>query len=996
MVNIAVVFIYVQNPGKIMNGIEQAILEELLGEAKSHTTLLSRLAASSGSGGGKNPPSGFPKLADDASALSKSFGAVGFAAGTLAGVLTGTFSVALSFVETGLTNMANIAGNVYEGQKMLAQASINGTNGLSSFYDSLSNLPGVLGLAAQMFSYQTKVLEKNLQTFQAMSQSGATLGGNLDLVRESAKGMGLSMDEFANVMKNNTAYFLNFGETADAGAKALIKFNTTMINGTTGKALLGMGYSLEEANNMLGTYSATMGGVSREQLGNQKEMEGSVKSFAEELSASAILEGKSRQQKQEEMKERSLIAARENLMSKMTAEQKQAFVQVENAALRSGGKAAADAMLAHALGMGPVTKESQQYVGMFGESALKFNQMTDLAMTATASNASQIQTSLIKTGADAQFAQAQQSKNYGVALSAIALSGKGPQTIANAALLNEARLRESGMDSAKKIADRDMAVRGDLSKAQESEAGAVAQRAARAKYQGEWLMNSLAAMLEPLKPVLTALVHTFVEFVPKVISFGTDIVNKIIVPLFHNLFGGLKLDDIARPFKEFFSGLFGGRKMDFSGIEKSFEDVLGPLVRGLGFLFNSIDWFAVGTGVKKVFGILGEIGLVGAHGLFIGINILIGVFNVLSSVVTAVYNVVNTLLEPFGGFSGIIDDIESVFESLYEKFNTYILPVLDSAGSSLTQFSNWIDDSTKTIKGPLKVAFDALIFGIGAVAGYFGAMTLIQLAWSAVTSIATLGMAAFDIVVGIAAGALALLTSPVFLVVAGISLMAGLLYELYEHGFTFKTVLQELSLAGGYLKDVFSEFMDWLRGFLPSFLGGISDDQKKKNADQRAQNLKEREEEQKKIDDQNLQTKKERGIKEPAKPAIAPKLGLLTNPLAQLSQLSTPDTTNLQSQNLAKPKAQPTREAPKPAPKVIDNSKDKKEKLKAEKALEVQKDDNDVDKRQNNTNGPGTSNDDSIQLNRGVQMMIKLLREIDSNTGKTNNLIASGGNMFRR
>lgn len=46
--------------------------------------------------------------------------------------------------------------------------------------------------------------------------------------------------------------------------------------------------------------------------------------------------------------------------------------------------------------------------------------------------------------------------------------------------------------------------------------------------------------------------------------------------------------------------------------------------------------------------------------------------------------------------------------------------------------------------------------------------------------------------------------------------------------------------------------------------------------------------------------------------------------------------------------------------------------------------------------GPGTQNDVSIQLNNSIQTMIKLLREIDTNTGKTVNAISSSGNMFRR
>ena len=46
--------------------------------------------------------------------------------------------------------------------------------------------------------------------------------------------------------------------------------------------------------------------------------------------------------------------------------------------------------------------------------------------------------------------------------------------------------------------------------------------------------------------------------------------------------------------------------------------------------------------------------------------------------------------------------------------------------------------------------------------------------------------------------------------------------------------------------------------------------------------------------------------------------------------------------------------------------------------------------------GPGTQDAGSIQLNNNIQTMIRILRDIDNNTGKAVNIMAGSGNMFRR
>ena len=217
--------------------------------------------------------------------------------------------------------------------------------------------------------------------------------------------------------------------------------------------------------------------------------------------------------------------------------------------------------------------------------------------------------------------------------------------------------------------------------AQNSMAGATAQAAARAKYQGEWMMDLLNQAFLPLKPVLTWLVRTFAEFAPIVLNFGKNIITEVIVPLFHNLFGSVSFSDIFKPFSDFMSGFMGGQKLNLSGIEQGLEAVLGPLTRGIGALFSSIDWFTVGAGLRTVFGILVDVGAFAGRLLFDGINKAIGVFNVLSSVATVLYDIFDAVLAPFGGFKGILEDINPIFTGIKTIIDTDLMPAFDNAVS---------------------------------------------------------------------------------------------------------------------------------------------------------------------------------------------------------------------------------------------------------------------------------------------------------------------------
>ena len=580
-----------------MSGVSDAVLEELLEVNKAMAASLSAMAnqRGTGGGGGSRPDTGQAS----GIALGLFTKSVGFAAG----IMTGTFSHALNIASAGLVTLTSVGKTLIQNQMSLSEGAIAGTNSLSSLTAGLSNLPFGLGLVAQAMTYQTKVLEQNVKTYQEISESGARFGGSLAEVRISAKNMGLSMDEFSAVMKTNTPQLRFFGESAEDGAKKMVQFNSGLVKGDVGKQLLGMGYSLTEVNNLLGSYSAAIGGLNQNQFKDQKQMQQSVKFFAEELDASAQLEGKTRQQKEDEMKEASAQAAVRAKLSEMGPEEQKKYLAAYNAALRIGGKGAAEALQSQLLGLPPMTKAAQLFTAVNGEAAGTVKKLTDTITDG--SKATDARAKQDRLAAEGVVQSGNKYKELGTTAAALSMQNGDMAETINAGAKNYADNMNTNVKTAADAENRIKAVRSEQEKAQKSQVGATVQAQAQAKYAGD-LMNMLANALSPLFPVITDLIKAFSIIAPKVIKLGTDIVTQFIMPLFKDLFGGMKLDDIIKPFKDFFSGLFGSGGMDLAGAEKGVAGFLKPMIKFIGDAAKAIDWVAVGAAFRKTFQTVGN------------------------------------------------------------------------------------------------------------------------------------------------------------------------------------------------------------------------------------------------------------------------------------------------------------------------------------------------------------------------------------------------------
>lgn len=966
-----------------MNGAAEALLDELITINREQATFLRDIASRSGGAGGGGAGGG--GATREGNLLTGTFSAMGRVVSVAAGIVGGTFNVAMGLAAKGFQGLTQAGNTLWQNQMALAEGAIEGTNSLSSLTQGLERLPFGLGLVAQAMNYQTRVLEKNIATFQQMSQSGATLGGNLDQVRRSAAGMYLSMDEFSKLMQESAPMLRYLGGTSEEGARNLIKFNTGLIQGNVGKQLLSMGYTLEEVNGMLGSYASVVGGVQEGDVKNQKRMEQSVKNFAQELDLSAQLEGKTRKQKEEELKKAAAQAAVEAKLAGMTAEQKDKYAQALAAAQREG-QGAVDALHSEMLGFPPMTKAAQMYTAVVGDGAAA--QRRNAQIVNDNSTAAESRSRIDRNAAAATAANIRAYEEGGAALQAATFSNGALADQAQQSARSVADSRNKGIRTEEDALNRINETRAAQEEAQRSGVGATVQAQGQMRHFGG-LMEMLSEALAPLFPVVTALIQGFMEILPKVINFGGDIITKIIIPLFQDLFGGLTIDDVLGPFKDFFKGLFGSGEgaTTMESVRKGLSDFLKPITTFIGDIVKAIDWVAVGAVFRTTFQTIGRViqGLANIIGTIFGGDGgafgkgLQDAFERLGSIVNRIVEVVENIIQGavatplfenmktfflklFDVAFTIVEVILNIIESPIGKF---VFAILGTAANTLFEMFNAVLDVIMGIVSIVEGIFDILsgdfseglskIFGgigdiIGGVVDFFGSILsgilsalgdalsyilflVVEMGKGIIDWFSNLGTMISNLLSAAWEGIVSAVTGMVNAVVNGFIALKDGIYNFFTEG--YKTILDDIWNS---IKSIFSMVVDGIKNIAGDVWDKITSwgsDEEEATPERPAAST-------------PAQPRQPASREPPRPPAREPAAPPTTAPA------TTAPTTSASPQALGA----------------------------AGRAAAMA--------------GPGGASADSATLNNNLQLMVRNLREISDNTKRTADLLASNGNLFRR
>jgi len=239
-----------------------------------------------------------------------------------------------------------------------------GTAQASDAFGALDKLPGVLGTVMGLFGKVASYQQDNMKSYQQITAAGANLGGSLTDLRQAALNSYMTLDQFSNLIKNNSDAFTRMGGTVNDGVKAFTAFSNGLIKSESGSQLLALGYTTEQLNNGMATYIAATGGRNRAEMADRDKLAAGAKNYFEQLDALATITGISKEEQEKSMKERAANEAWQAHLGTLTVEERAKAEAAANEARTRGGKGAEQALMSAAMGFPPMTKAAQEYTAV--------------------------------------------------------------------------------------------------------------------------------------------------------------------------------------------------------------------------------------------------------------------------------------------------------------------------------------------------------------------------------------------------------------------------------------------------------------------------------------------------------------------------------------------------------------------------------------------------------------------------------------------------------
>jgi hypothetical protein len=388
---------------------------------------------------------------------------------------------------------------------------MDGTASASGIFKTLGQeLPGVIGMVVSGMGRLIAIQEQNFQAYQQLTQNGISFGGSLTSMRQAAANAYLTLDQFQNVLKNNSQMLAMLGGTADQGAMSFAKMSGELMQSEAGRHLQSLGYTSEEVAGGMANYLTMSGGRNAQEMKNTKAITDASAQYMEQLDGLARITGESRQQQQEQMKAQAANAAWQAKLANMSEAEKAKMTAGLANAMAVGGKGAADAYQSKILGIPPISQEARLFTATMGEANNAIMKSADVAMDSSKSMADLNET-FFDAATGIQVDMSKFSEEQKAAL--IAQGGPLGQAI------------QAAQEHANKF--------GKQTDEQRREALAKQQREATEAARMSDAMRSLkelgAQLWEVFSPLLTAVSYVAMVFgaLVNVISFTVGIFNKV-------------------------------------------------------------------------------------------------------------------------------------------------------------------------------------------------------------------------------------------------------------------------------------------------------------------------------------------------------------------------------------------------------------------------------------------------------------------------------------
>jgi hypothetical protein len=360
-----------------MNGAELAILQDLLTQAGTQTALLQRLVnltAGGGAGGaGGGGAGGLAGAAASAVGGIRGLGTVATVAGVAARTLSVAFNALSSIVGTAGSMIGSFIGhmvNLGENFVEFTKKAMDGRARLHDFVDVFKDLP-VIGKVFSIFSQIAQVGEQYLDLYRRTATVGATFGGSLFDISRMASQAGLGLEQFVNVVTQNSETFAAYGAgNLNVGIEKFTQASGKLLGpgSSYARSIMGLGYTADQAASGLATVMKMQGISSRENLASSDQLAGATHQYLMELDTLAKLTGKRRDQVQREIDEVERDQLWMSFVDSLGTENKKAVMAAVQAAAPFG-KAAVDEVKARLRGLDIPVSEAGENLAVFSNGA---------------------------------------------------------------------------------------------------------------------------------------------------------------------------------------------------------------------------------------------------------------------------------------------------------------------------------------------------------------------------------------------------------------------------------------------------------------------------------------------------------------------------------------------------------------------------------------------------------------------------------------------------
>ena len=414
----------------------------------------------------------------------------------------GTFNKAASAAGAAVGEMANQAAPFIALGKQLAA----GNAQASDVFGAFSKLPGPIGMVAGGFAKLAEFQEVMLKQYQGMTNAGINFGGSLTNLRLAASNSYLTMEEFASVMKANSATFARMGGTVNDGAVAFAKLGNTLNAGETGDQLRSLGYSSLQVNEGLAGYLTNTGARTRQEMQNTAAITKGAAEYLTQLDGLATITGKSREEQEKALKQANANAAYEQMKMGMTEAQRSAYDKGMAEMSAKFGKAGEDLFKSQAMGLPPMTEAAQKLAALSPEVAKASQGMADIGKRGgTAAET-------FKKSAEATEGAVKSAKRFENIAGAASMSG-GALGESMMGLTKESnRARAQGTETAAAGQKQQEEIARSQREREKTQAGEAAQTQKSLQELGQGIMQLVTPILNFFLPIMNSIIQTMVEF----------------------------------------------------------------------------------------------------------------------------------------------------------------------------------------------------------------------------------------------------------------------------------------------------------------------------------------------------------------------------------------------------------------------------------------------------------------------------------------------------